>query len=137
VPAHRPPQSCLELWAVPSAVPCARQHTRWALGEWNLDRVQDSAELLVSELVTNAVQASCGTGDHLPVRFRLAAEVTHLSIRVWDCSPRPPRPAAAAGTDESGRGLLIVEILSTCWDWFPQDGGKVVRAKLSLEHALD
>jgi anti-sigma regulatory factor (Ser/Thr protein kinase) len=137
VPSHRPLETCLELWAVPRAVPCARQHTRWALGEWNLDRVRDSAELVVSELITNAVQASCHTGENLPVRLRLAAEVTHLSIRVWDCSPRPPRPADAADTDEAGRGLLIVDILSTCWDWYPHEGGKVVRAKLSLEHALD
>src|SRR2546430_14597646 len=50
----------LELGALPSAVPCARLHTRQVLWEWQLSPLADTAELIVSELVTNAVQASAG-----------------------------------------------------------------------------
>ena len=37
-------------------------------------------------------------------------------------------PGQPRDTDESGRGLLQVEVVSTVWDWYPEDGGKVVRA---------
>ena len=49
----------LELGAFPGAVPCARLHARQMLWEWRLTGLSDIAELLISELVTNAVQISC------------------------------------------------------------------------------
>src|SRR6516162_10509968 len=52
-----PLQSFLELGAYPGAVPCARLHTRAVLWEWGLGP-GENAELVVSEIVTNAVQAS-------------------------------------------------------------------------------
>ena len=48
----------LELGALPTAVPCARLHVRQVLWEWHLGALADTTELLVSELVTNAVHAS-------------------------------------------------------------------------------
>jgi hypothetical protein len=48
-----PLQSYLELAALPSAVPCARLHTRQVLWEWGLGAAAETVELLVSELVTN------------------------------------------------------------------------------------
>ena len=56
----------LELGSLPSAVPCARLHTRQVLWEWHLDALAGTAELIVSELVTNAVHASAGS---LTLRF--------------------------------------------------------------------
>ena len=53
-----PLQSFLELGALPGAVPCARLHARHLLWEWGLAGLADSTELLVSEMITNAVQAS-------------------------------------------------------------------------------
>jgi hypothetical protein len=53
-----PLRSFLELGALPSAVPCARYHCRQVLWEWRLTGLAQSAELLVSELVTNAITAS-------------------------------------------------------------------------------
>src|SRR5690242_12541741 len=56
-PAH-PHQSQLVLGALPGAVPCARLHTRLVLAEWGLKPPAEAAELVVSELVTNAIRAS-------------------------------------------------------------------------------
>jgi len=53
---HR--QSRLPLGALPGAVPCARLHTKHIIKEWHLDPLADPAELIVSELVTNALHAS-------------------------------------------------------------------------------
>jgi anti-sigma regulatory factor (Ser/Thr protein kinase) len=128
-----PLQSYLELGALPGAVPCARLHARHVLWEWNLKGLGESAELVVSELVTNAIQASRTAGRHLPVRLRLLSDQARVVIHVWDSSPDPPQPAQAGDTDESGRGLLLVEAMSTAWDWYSHDGGKVVRATLEAE----
>src|ERR1035437_2091178 len=53
-----PLQSRLELAALPSAVPCVRLHARQLLWEWRLAALAETIELLVSELATNAVNAS-------------------------------------------------------------------------------
>jgi len=128
-----PLRSFLEFGALPGAVPCARLHTRHLLREWRLAVLGDSAELLVSELVTNALRASRETGSTggcPTVRLWLRADGRRLLISVWDASPRPlaPPPRAAAVSDaEGGRGLLLVDTLSDRWDWyFPDGGGKVV-----------
>lgn len=59
-----PVRSSLELGALPTSVPCARLHTRHLLWEWGLDGLVEPAELLVSELVTNAVRAMAKQGNH-------------------------------------------------------------------------
>src|SRR5579872_687081 len=81
--AHRvvrfPRRSSLGLGALPSAVPCARLHARQVLWEWGLSEV---AELLVSELVTNAVQAAQATVSDMPVNVRLSANRDRLLVEV-------------------------------------------------------
>lgn len=126
-----PQRTFLELGALPGAVPCARLHARQVLWEWNLTRLSDSVELVVSELITNAVAASRSTVQVSPVRLWLLAGTAQVLVIVWDASPRPPAPAEASEDAENGRGLLLVEAMSTRWDWyFPQEGtgGKVVWA---------
>jgi anti-sigma regulatory factor (Ser/Thr protein kinase) len=126
-----PLRTFLELGALPSAVPCARLHARQVLWEWELTRLSDSVELLVSELITNAVDASRSLAQITPVRLWLLARAAQVMVIVWDASPRPPMPAQAGEDAESGRGLLLVEAMSARWDWyFPQEGtsGKVVWA---------
>ena len=62
-----PLRSFLELGALPSAVPCARLHARQLLWEWGLHTaLGDSAELLVAEIVTNAIQVSAGGRGQRP-----------------------------------------------------------------------
>jgi hypothetical protein len=117
-----PLRSFLELGAFPGAVPCARLHARQML--W---------ELLISELITNAVQISCANAQTTPVRLWIMANRTRMLILVWDSNPLPPVRKSTSQDDENGRGLLLVETLSTRWDWYflPQhDGGKVVWCEL-------
>jgi hypothetical protein len=130
----------LELGALPTAVPCARLHARQVLWEWHLDALSATAELIVSELVTNAVRASAGlTGSRRagrwvpgtpPVRLWLASDRRRVLIRVWDASDRHPAPQHPGPEAESGRGLLLVESLSAEWGSYPPErsGGKVVWA---------
>ena len=72
--------SYLELGALPTAVPCARLHARHVLREWGMSRLAQDGELLVSELVTNAVQATTGH-DQAAVRLRLSGDRTASSSK--------------------------------------------------------
>jgi anti-sigma regulatory factor (Ser/Thr protein kinase) len=124
-----PLRSFLELGSLPGAVPCARLHTRQLLWEWQLTVLSGTAELLVSELVTNAVQITQADARTAPVRLWLLADRARLLMLVWDASPLPPVRVSPDGEAENGRGLLLVEALSTRWDHFGHhSGGKVVWA---------
>jgi Histidine kinase-like ATPase domain len=125
-----PLHSHLELAAIPGAAPRARHHTRRVLGDWDLGVLGEPAELIVSELVTNAIRACRTAGADRPVRLRLASDRARVLIEVQDGSPQPPVPADATAEDESGRGLCLVEAMSAAWDWYPHraSGGKVVWA---------
>jgi anti-sigma regulatory factor (Ser/Thr protein kinase) len=87
-----PLRSSLELGALPTAVPCARLHTRQLVWEWGLDGLAETAELLVSELATNAVQAMARQEDHTAVRLQLFGDNARVRIEVWDADPQPPAP---------------------------------------------
>ncbi len=116
------------------ALPCARLHARQLMWEWGLTRLSNSTELLVSELMTNAMHASRAMKEITPVRLWLLTDKTRVMILVWDASPQPPERVNISGDAESGRGLLLVETISDKWDWyFPQDmSGKVVWALLEM-----
>jgi anti-sigma regulatory factor (Ser/Thr protein kinase) len=124
--------SYLELGAHPGAVPCARLYTRHVLREWGLAHVADDAELLVSELVTNAVKATMQARLAAQVAVYLAADPDRLIFLVWDASPEAPARRPHGDDAMSGRGLEIVEALSENWgSCVREDGGKVVWARLS------
>jgi anti-sigma regulatory factor (Ser/Thr protein kinase) len=128
-----PRHSHLELGALPSAVPCARLHARQLLWEWGLRALAPDTELVVSELVTNAVKATAGR-QQAAVRLRLSADNERVLVEVWDADPQPPVPRDLTedGQDEGGRGLFLVAALSTHWDWYPtrEPPGKVVWCEL-------
>lgn len=136
-----PLRSYLELGALPTAVPCARLHARQLAWEWGLDGLAESTELLVSELVTNAVQAMEQQDDQPAVRLRLSSDNARLLIEVWDADPRPPVPKDLGADDipdleeEGGRGLFLVAALSRDWNWYPTQEpiGKVVWCELEVE----
>jgi anti-sigma regulatory factor (Ser/Thr protein kinase) len=134
----------LELRAVPVAVPIARRHVRNILQKWQIRALADTVELLVSEIVTNAVSASASvTGQQdepgqqagmLPVRLWLASDRHVVTIRVWDADHHRPRAQDAEPDTETGRGLLLVEALSAQWGCHVVEGqnGKIVWAVCAL-----
>jgi Histidine kinase-like ATPase domain len=123
--------SRLELGPLPGAVPCARLHAKHILREWNLAHVADDAELIVSELMTNALKATGRQADIRPIRLRLLANRDYLMIQVWDALAVAPTPRPHTIDAETGRGLEIVTLLSDRWGFYhPVDGGKVVWAAL-------
>jgi anti-sigma regulatory factor (Ser/Thr protein kinase) len=107
--------SYLELAPLPSAAPCARLHAVHVLHEWGLRALADDAALIVSEIVTNAADASAILPDRPPIALRLLATEKLLRIEVWDQSPHDIEPRKADADAECGRGLTVVAALSTRW----------------------
>jgi anti-sigma regulatory factor (Ser/Thr protein kinase) len=105
------------------------------LHEWGLRELADDAALVVSELITNAADASIVLPDRPPIALRLLASETSLVIEVWDQSPLDLEPREAGTDDECGRGLTVVAALSDRWGW-ERTGyrRKVVWAGLALLH---
>src|SRR5260370_14466272 len=132
--AHEwPLRSFLELGAYPGAVPCARLHTRAVLWEWGMAGLGERAELVVSELTTNAVQAPRVPGPPDVIRLWLLSDKEKVLILVWDASPHPLAPSYHDASDirEGGRGLMLVDAISDQWSWYSVPGGKVVWAVCS------
>ncbi|MET8543546.1 ATP-binding protein [Kitasatospora sp. NPDC004799] len=115
---------------------------RWALHDFLLPHPSGellvfTGELLVTELVTNAVQHCRAPRDRLIfVRFRLSPDDT-LRIEVHDADSEKPSPRPASTSAESGRGLLLVQELATQWGCCPREGGigKFVWCHISPEKA--
>lgn len=125
-------------WARPESVRAGREFTRSTLREWGLPALTDLAELVVSELLTNAlrhgVPSARGITRECPIKLRLLAQVPYLMCMVTDPGAgtpvlRDPSPAA-----ENGRGLNVVELCCVRWGWHLLDeDGKVVWALLRPE----
>ena len=92
-----PLRSYLELGALPTAVPCARLHARHLLWEWGLNGLAADTELLVSELVTNAVKATAGQ-QQAAIRLQLSSDNTRVLVEVWDADPSRPYPKISPKT---------------------------------------
>jgi anti-sigma regulatory factor (Ser/Thr protein kinase) len=135
---HR--QTWLPLGPYITAPACARSWARVVLGAWDLYELVETAELIVSELVTNSVQAVMSLDGK--VRDASGTDVVHLRlhlvdkrlvIEVWDTISAAPAMKPADLDDESGRGLQLVDMLSDKWGWMTVDNwtGKCVWAELS------
>ncbi|MFC9755909.1 SpoIIE family protein phosphatase [Streptomyces sp. NPDC056921] len=110
----------------PRSVGRARELARGRLLDWGLDDLVDTTELLVSELVTNALRY--GEGE---IRLRLLRDRT-LVCEVWDAGLVQPRRRRARDTDEGGRGLQLVGLLSVAWGSRRTPRGKTVWFELAL-----
>ena len=142
VTAPWPLCSSLPLGAFRTATPCPRLHARAVLTEWGLRDLAETAELIVSELVTNAVRASTGPDGRprygeaglLVVVLRLSTDGVRVLIEVWDEIPSAPVTERANPDDESGRGLMLIEAVSDLWTWATMPGwtGRVVSAELRI-----
>lgn len=119
--------------AAARAAGLARQEVRDALGRLGLCHLEDTAVLLVSELVSNAVQHAQHGGSEL--ELRVADTGTWLRIEVSDADPRPPQPHIPAGLDESGFGFVLVEALAAKWGVDQTAAGKTVWIELDTGRA--
>ena len=142
IPRHPTRSRRLKLAAHPAAVPWARRLLGQTLREWELTGLSDTALLLVSELVTNAFKASaaCTRPGREPAQRGFIGLAVHrldtcLLLEVWDASPAPPVLQEPDPATESGRGLLLVEALSSKWGQEPAAGGKVVWCEVELPAA--
>lgn len=125
----RPLRESWTVWRVPEAVRHARRFTRRTLRAWDVHGVGDAALLVVSELVTNALVHTDG-----PVRLDLTYVGGRLRIAVADNSPRTPaKPRSIGWSATGGRGILLVEAVSTTWGAVPVSGGKQVWSEILPE----
>ncbi|MFJ7189696.1 ATP-binding protein [Streptomyces bacillaris] len=132
----------LRLAAVPSAVGRSRVFIRQTLQHWRLPDYIDVVELVVSELVTNAIEATGTTApqpkwtaitdeDVIGVQLRIID--ARLYVEVWDRSTGAPVRKHPDDDAEGGRGLLLIEAMTEHWDVYQSEvGGKIVWAELSL-----
>jgi GAF domain-containing protein/anti-sigma regulatory factor (Ser/Thr protein kinase) len=122
----------VSLPADPSSSRVARLRVSEALDAWDAAELADPVELLVSELVTNAV-SHVGTG----VRLRVERLPLGVRVRVYDGGDdRLPAPRHAVPPDEpTGRGLLIVDNVADRWGVERTESGKQVWFELSYQGA--
>jgi hypothetical protein len=127
-----PLRTHLSLAALPTAPACARGHVRAVTQEWGLPALADTAELLVSELVTNSVQAYeratlvTDPATAPVVGLWLESDRLSLVIHVRDACDDMPVRQHAGPEEASGRGLLLVEALAKDWGVRRQPHGKTV-----------
>lgn len=115
----------------PYSVRLARFYVRSALNYHDLGGYAEDAEMITSELITNAI-AHAGA-QAVGLELTCLADGKTLAIVVTDPCPAPPVRRNPAEDTEHGRGLNIVEALSTRWGWRPQDPGKAVYAILTQD----
>jgi hypothetical protein len=133
------------LGALPTVPRLARIFCTLVLTGWGLGGIAEDCELISSELTSNVIRAASGP-DGLPsydehgrlplLWLRLLSDRVQVRIEAWDNVPLArgfPIQRQAATTDESGRGLELVEMLSSDWGWdhLPAHNAKRVWAHLS------
>jgi two-component sensor histidine kinase len=128
----------VKLSALPIGPALARRFAKATLNAWCAQsETIETAELLVSELVTNAIRTCQPASD--------AEAAAHISLTLWhqpgrvvievgDNDPRPPVLTDASADAERGRGLLLVQALSKEWGHhYPLSGGKTVFCVISVD----
>ncbi|WP_327277955.1 SpoIIE family protein phosphatase [Streptomyces sp. NBC_01224] len=115
-----------EVPADPAAVAGVRARTARLLRSWGLEELQMTTELIVSELVTNALRHATG-----PIRLRLLRQSV-LICEVSDASSTSPRLRHARTTDEGGRGLFLVAQLTRRWGTRYTPEGKIIWTEQEL-----
>ncbi|MEU1600935.1 SpoIIE family protein phosphatase [Streptomyces sp. NPDC005708] len=114
----------------PAVVSAARHLAAHQLSEWGLEHLVPTTELIISELVTNAIRHGAG-----PIRLRLIQHQV-LTCEVFDSGTCYPRLRHAPIIDENGRGLFLIAQLSSRWGFRSATGGKLVWADQDLPSTL-
>ncbi|CAM5375610.1 hypothetical protein SPURM210S_05365 [Streptomyces purpurascens] len=122
----RPVRAGWVVWRLPDAVMHARRFSARTLRSWDVVAEADTVLLVVSELVTNALVHTQGA-----VRVDLTLAADRLRVTVNDSSPRAPaKPVVVDWEATGGRGLFLVEAMSTAWGSVPVGGGKQVWSEI-------
>ncbi|WP_246108886.1 ATP-binding protein [Streptomyces sedi] len=117
------PGGCLRfrLPAAPTSAAEARRLTRQQLAEWRTPSdACDSAQLVISELVTNALRHT--DSESVGCEVRLAGSLLRVAVASGGAGPRPA-PGRAHEDDEGGRGLMLVCSLAQVWGVRPGEAG--------------
>jgi anti-sigma regulatory factor (Ser/Thr protein kinase) len=117
MPESEPWEYTLYIPNDPRAVTLSRRTLRLILTMHGLIGLVDTAELLATELVANAVRHTNG-----PAALRVSWSADVLRIGAWDADPEPPEPPgklAELGEAEEGRGLALVRACADLWGWQP------------------
>ena len=121
-------QSVLELPKALTSAALARRFVTATLTDWSLQPLIDPALLVASELAANAV-------THADSAFRIQLSLTQRTLRidVIDFGQGTPEPQPPSTTQEHGRGLLLIDALTTAWGIEEGPGsGKLVWAEITL-----
>jgi anti-sigma regulatory factor (Ser/Thr protein kinase) len=128
------PSSQVATWDIPAdpaLVAPIRKQVLDQLDAWGLSEAAFTAELVVSELVTNAIRYGAP-----PIRLRLIHDAAILICEVSDTSHTAPHLRRAKTFDEGGRGLLLVAQLTQRWGTRHTPDGKTIWAELALLEGL-
>ncbi|MFE7889736.1 SpoIIE family protein phosphatase [Streptomyces sp. NPDC057412] len=112
----------------PAAVPRIRAEAGRRLESWGLGEAAFTTELILSELVTNAIRYG-----RSPIGLRLLRDHDGLICEVADGTSTSPHLRRATFTDEGGRGLFLVAQMSRRWGTRYTDRGKIIWAELALD----
>ena len=127
---HGLPAGRVARWEVPgdpAAVADIRAGVTAKLTDWGLDELAFTTELILSELVTNAIRYGAG-----PIGVRMLYDDRSLICEVSDTSSTSPHLRSAASTDEGGRGLFLVAQFAERWGTRYLSDGKIIWAEQSL-----
>jgi anti-sigma regulatory factor (Ser/Thr protein kinase) len=115
---------------VPLSAPATRRWVRQMLHRWHLTQLSERAEVLVSELVTNAIRHADTGGAPITTLMIYTAGTLRIEVRDRDAANLPiRRPPSHEG---QGHGLRIVEAYAHRWNVRPTDRGKIVWAELDI-----
>ncbi|MBG0812650.1 ATP-binding protein [Planomonospora sp. ID82291] len=132
---------CLELSVFPTSPYYARVHVQRVLEGWGRSDLVETARLVVSELVSNAIKANASgvpaaepaahaSPDHVWLDLYRVREA--VVLRVWDACRTAPVLCVPDLEDEGGRGLHLVDLLASPWGYHrPSSGGKIVWCTLA------
>jgi anti-sigma regulatory factor (Ser/Thr protein kinase) len=132
IPASELPAQRVRLADGAAAAAEARGHVRAVIGAWRIPVDLDTAVLLADELVANAVTHTTGKAVTLGIR----CGDSRLRVDVYDTSPTLPVLRAAEAGEAGGRGLMLVDALSTTWGYHKTPAGKVVYFTLAFQPGI-
>jgi anti-sigma regulatory factor (Ser/Thr protein kinase) len=128
IPAAPLASAATTLRPEPQAVAAARRFVKRTLTQWGQASHVDTACLLVSEILTNAVHHA-----RTPIGLRLHHTTREIVTEITDDSTHLPRCRLPGPDDENGRGLMLVDALASDWGSRPAETGKTVWFTLAVD----